>query len=120
MLRKLKLTYSLYNLFQRESLEHNLGPYQKLGLTKSYYDPVSSADFIGKDAGSLGPRVPISHLPDTALYRELGAEARATFDSWEANGYGCLPGYLDGARVDEINAIIARLPRYRRIGVYLW
>ena len=109
MLRKLKLIYSLYNLFHRKSLEHNLAPYQKLGVKKSYYDPVSSADFVGKDTGGLGPRVPISHLPDTTLYKELGSEARASFDAWADNGYGYLPGYLNGGQVDKINATITRL-----------
>ena len=51
-LRRLKLSYSAYNVFQRRGLVHNLPLYQRLGLNKQYFSPISSRDF--------------AHLPPTA------------------------------------------------------
>lgn len=108
MIRRLKLTYWLYNLFNRKPLEHNLGHYRKLGMQKSYFSPVSSKDFHGRDPQLLEPE-PVKALEETALYTQLGAEAKESLRQFHETGYALLPGYLDGETVDRINAEIQTL-----------
>lgn len=109
MLRKLKLSYQVYNFFQKRALAHNLEPYRQLGINKTYFAPVSSADFVGKSPD----HIPSDHagisLSETELYRNLTAPARASFDAWDENGYGVLPGYLTHEQVEDINATIESL-----------
>jgi len=45
MIRRLKLSFALYNFFNKRKLMHNVPLYKKLGLKKKYWSPVSSADF---------------------------------------------------------------------------
>ena len=37
LLRRLKLSYAVYNIFQRRRLLHNVPVYKKLGLNKRYF-----------------------------------------------------------------------------------
>ncbi|WP_460504333.1 hypothetical protein, partial [Hymenobacter agri] len=56
-LRRLKLSYAAYNVFQRRRLAHNLPIYQRLGLRKNYFSPISSRDFAGLSATAGLPPV---------------------------------------------------------------
>ena len=45
ILRRLKISYVLYNLFHKKQLIHNEALYKSLGIKKKYYSSVCSKDF---------------------------------------------------------------------------
>ena len=116
MLRRLKPAYWLYNLFKRGALAHNLAPYDKLGLKKTYFSPVSSADFAGLDERPILEDAPAVAVDHTDLYSGLSAADRASVDAFDDEGYCVLKGYLDGPTVDTINAEVARLMESGELG----
>ena len=46
-LKKIKITYTVYNFFHKKQLKHNLAAYKALGMKKRYFSSVSSKDFKG-------------------------------------------------------------------------
>lgn len=115
MLRRLPLTYALYNLFQRPALEHNLPYYRAAGLAKPYWAPVSSKDFTGA-------RIIRRDTPDlTALealpaFKTLHTATQRSLQHFNETGYAILHGALPHGLVGEINAEIARLQTDGTIG----
>ncbi|NJC27194.1 phytanoyl-CoA dioxygenase family protein [Neolewinella antarctica] len=109
MIRRLKLAYSLYNFFHRKPLEHNLEAYGKLGIKKTYFSPVSSADFVGKDGDFLRGAEEVPEAAATNLYAGLDKAAQDSIDEFEERGYCVLPGFLDTATADRINTEIDEL-----------
>ncbi|OAV43805.1 phytanoyl-CoA dioxygenase family protein [Lewinella sp. 4G2] len=109
MLRRLKIAYSLYNLFNRKRLDHNVAAYDKLGLEKTYFSPVSSKDFEGKDPAKLKEGKPAIRVTETELYRSLPAADRASVDAFEEVGYCVLPNFIDAEVADRINEEIDRM-----------
>ncbi|MBD2722619.1 phytanoyl-CoA dioxygenase family protein [Hymenobacter armeniacus] len=110
-LRRLKLSYAAYNMFQPRRLRHNVPLYQKLGLNKQYFSPISSRDFrhLAPDAG-LPPVPPLAErLAATPAFRGLPAASQASLLAFEENGFAVLPGFFSAEAVDGINADLARL-----------
>ncbi len=58
LVRRLKLSYAVYNIFQRSRLLHNVPVYKKLGLSKRYFSPVSSRDFATCQRPTPAPAPP--------------------------------------------------------------
>ncbi|MBJ6109664.1 phytanoyl-CoA dioxygenase family protein [Hymenobacter sp. BT523] len=116
-LRRLKLSYAAYNMFQPRRLRHNVPLYQKLGLKKQYFSPISSRDFrhLAPDAG-LPPVPPLpERLAATPAFRGLPAASQASLLAFEENGFAVLPGFFSAETVDGINADLARLIETRQI-----
>ena len=109
MLRRLKIAYSLYNFFNRKRLDHNVGAYEKLGMGKTYFSPVSSKDFEGKDPAKLKEGRDAIKVEETDLYQSLPPVEKASVDAFEEVGYCILPGFVDPAEADLINAEIDRM-----------
>ena len=61
-LRRLRLSDAAYNVFQHRRLVHNLPLYEKLGLKKQYFSPISSRDFAHLPPGAGLPPVPPYYL----------------------------------------------------------
>ena len=61
-LRRLRLSYAAYNVFQHRRLVHNLPLYEKLGLKKQYFSPISSRDFAHLPPNAGLPPVPLYYL----------------------------------------------------------
>ncbi len=76
MLRKLKLTYIIYNIFNRRRLTHNLKLYQKIGLKKIYFSPISSKDFKKIDKNLLKEKESVLKVEDTALFKTLDTQSQ--------------------------------------------
>lgn len=107
-LRRLKLTYAVYNLFRPGLLKHNVPVYRKYGVRKRYFSPVSSLDFLFISEGNL--RMPEElDLRRTALYKRLNKESQLSLDAYPKQGYAVLEGFLKGHEVDSINAEVERL-----------
>ncbi|MBF9237883.1 phytanoyl-CoA dioxygenase family protein [Hymenobacter sp. BT683] len=116
-LRRLKLSYAAYNLFQRARLAHNLPLYQRLGLKKQYFSPISSRDFahLAPTAG-LPPTPPLAErLAASPAFRALPAASQASLLAFEDNGYAILPGFLSTEAVDAINQDLANLIATKQI-----
>ena len=119
LLRRLKLSYAAYNVFQRRRLAHNLPIYQKLGLRKSYFSPISSRDFAGLPANAGLPAVPTlaGRLAALPAFAALSAEGQASLRGFEENGFAVLPGFFSPEAVDDINQELHQLIAGRQISV---
>jgi hypothetical protein len=119
LLRRLKLSYAAYNVFQRRKLAHNLPLYQKLGLNKQYFSPISSRDFahLPPNAG-LPPVQPLpARLAAAPAFGALPLASQASLLAFEENGYAVLPGYLSGDEVEGINQELANLIATQQISL---
>ena len=119
LLRRLKLSYAAYNVFQRRRLAHNLPIYQKLGLNKRYYSPISSRDFAHLPAGAGLPAVaPLAaRLAAVPAFQALPPASRASLLAFEENGFAVLPSFLSVEAVDEINKELAHLIATQQISL---
>lgn len=108
-IRRFKLTYMIYNLFQRGKLKHNERLYKLLGLRKWYFSPVSSADFVKCDPSRISKIVHTMPAESTALYKELDAGSQESVRNFDRDGYVILKNYLDSETVSSVNAKIAEL-----------
>ena len=118
-LRRLKLSYAAYNIFQRRRLAHNLPIYQRLGLNKHYFSPISSRDFTGQPADAGLPAVlPLAErLAAKAAFRSLPATSQASLRAFEDQGFAILPGFFSPDAVDDINQELHQLIARRQISV---
>ena len=118
-LRRLKLSYAAYNVFQRRRLVHNLPIYQKLGLNKRYFSPISSRDFAGLPATAGLPPVPplAERLAVLPAFRTLPAASQASLRAFEDNGFAVLSGFFSEDEVDGINKDLANLIATQQISL---
>ena len=118
-LRRLKLSYAAYNVFQHRRLSHNVPLYQKLGLKKQYFSPISSRDFGHLPTGAGLPPVPplAERLATTAAFRALPAASQASLRAFEENGFAVLSGFFSPETVDGINAELAQLIETKQISL---
>ena len=118
-LRRLKFSYAAYNVFQHRKLVHNLPLYEKLGLNKQYYSPISSRDFahLPADAG-LPPVPPLAErLAASPAFRALPAASQASLLAFEENGFAVLPGFFAAEDVEGINQELAGLIATKQISL---
>ena len=118
-LRRLKLSYAVYNVFQRRRLAHNLPIYRKLGLKKSYFSPISSRDFAGLPAHAGLPAVASlsERLAASPAFGALPTASQASLQAFEDNGFAILPGFISDETVDGINQDLHQLIARREISV---
>jgi phytanoyl-CoA hydroxylase len=102
MIKRLKLSYMVYNFFQRKKLFHNVPLYKKIGLKKFYFSSVSSKDFKNIDASLLKNK---NALPaeQTTLFKELSAKSQENIQAFNETGYVLLEKYFSSELVDKIN-----------------
>ncbi len=111
MIRRIKLAYTLYNLFHKKQLSHNIPLYRELGLRKKYYSSISSADFSGIDPESIlmGSTLDSEKLSTIDLFRNAHGDTQTSILNFEKNGYCIIRNYLDQHNVNKINATIDSL-----------
>ena len=109
MIRRIKLSYVLYNIFQRKKLIHNTALYRKLGLKKFYFSPVSSKDFKNVDASKLIDEKYSKQVEETALFQELSEQSKQNVLDFDENGFAILHNYLSDDEVDLANAEIDKM-----------
>ena len=119
LLRRFKLSYAAYNVFQHRRLAHNLLIYQKLGLNKRYFSPISSRDFAGLPAGAGLSAVPLlaERLATNLAFRELPVASQANLLAFEDQGFAILPGFFSDDAVEDINQELHLLVARRQISV---
>jgi len=108
LIKRLKLSYAVYNFFQRERLKYNVPLYRKLGLNKRYYSPISSKDFKGLDGNLL-----YNHFNNSL--DNINEKYRSSLSDFEKNGYAVLKNYLSEKEVTEINDEVERLIHEKRV-----
>ncbi|MDB5233893.1 MAG: phytanoyl-CoA dioxygenase [Hymenobacter sp.] len=118
-LRRLKLSYAVYNVFQHRKLVHNLPLYEKLGLKKQYFSPISSRDFVHlpSDAGLPAVAPLAERLAATAAFQMLSAASQASLLAFEDNGFAVLSGFFSGEDVAGINNELAQLIATKQISL---
>ena len=118
-LRRLKLSYAAYNLFQRRRLAHNLPIYQSLGLRKSYFSPISSRDFAELPPTAGLPAVPplAERLAACPAFGQLPAASQASLLAFDEQGFATLPGCFSVAEVTGINQSLAELIKTQKISL---
>lgn len=109
MIRRLRLSYILYNFFKKKELQHNVPLYKKLGLKKKYYSSISSKDFQNVDESLLTNNTDTKSLKDLALYQELGLESQESLTNFQKNGYSVIKAYKDSDVIEKINNEIEKL-----------
>jgi hypothetical protein len=104
-IRRLKPAYAFYNMFQRRRLLHNVALYEKLGLRKSYFSPISSRDFarLPPSDSTTAPEPLAQRLTAVSGFGELPAATQASLLSFEEQGFAVLQGFFAPATVDALN-----------------
>lgn len=106
-IKRLKLSYAVYNFFHKKELVHNEALFRRIGLKKKYYSPLSSQDFKG-----ITPPQDTAYLRDLsscALYSRLAEADRQSLDRFDEAGFAVIRNYLSAAQVDAINAEVRQL-----------
>lgn len=109
MLRRIKLMYLLYNIFNKKKLLHNSRLYKVLGLRKFYFSPVSSKDFKNIDKKLLKTNGSIAQVSETSLFKKLDTTSQQNILNFDDQGFAVLKEYLDGNTVEAINKEIDTL-----------
>ena len=111
IIRKSKLAYQCYNFFKKSELAYNVPLYQKYGIPKKYYSPVSSEDFkhLESPLNIHDEKNSREELPKKTNFNQLDAETQESLLSWSDNGYVILKNYYTSDKVDLINKEIENL-----------
>jgi hypothetical protein len=116
LVRRFKWAYSLYNIFHRDQLQHNVAKYRALGLSKFYFSPVSSKDFKKVKSTLKKDRNPdLDKIRATSFYQQADEETRKSLEQFEERGYAIVNGFLKTSEVDAINQEIVDLLEKKRI-----
>jgi len=112
LLRRLKISYMIYNFFHKKQLMHNVASYKSLGLSKKYYSPVSSKDFSGlkKPVSISNDAEDIRHkLNLTKTFQDLSEANQQSLMSFPENGFAVLKHFFNDEQVEKINKEIDSL-----------
>lgn len=118
MLRRLRLSYMVYNFFRKSELAYNEKNYRRLGLKKKYYSPVSSRDFAGLAPVPDPEPVTRSSFEKCAIYPELSEADLQSLDAFDTNGYAIIRNYLSADEVSAVNAEIDELLQRKKLRFY--
>ncbi|MCU0431009.1 MAG: phytanoyl-CoA dioxygenase family protein [Cytophagaceae bacterium] len=113
LLRRLKITYMVYNFFHKKELQHNVPVYKKLGIPKQYYSPVSSKDF--KKVKMQVPGFSKEALQRCFLFSNATEERKESMRAFDDTGFLILRGYLSEERVSRINQEIQQLMQKEKV-----
>lgn len=119
-LRRIKLLYELYNIFNYDQLKYQTYLYRNFGLRKSYFSSLSSEDFPEDsllDRPWLDKENSAVALPDNPAFSKLNEEAKSAILNWSANGCAILKGFFPGEEVTLINDMLAKLMQDRRMPI---
>lgn len=115
MIRRLKLIYLIYNIFNMRRLAHNVSLYRKLKLNKFYFSSISSKDFDKIDPLVLSKNKETKKLTDTELFKKLPVEDQQSLLNFENDGYSILKGYVKKENIEKINSEVDRLIGEKKI-----
>lgn len=112
LLRRMKLSYMVYNFFHKKQLAYNLPAYKALGIKKKYFSPVSSKDFRElknkKTAVIAYENIP-PEIQKTDLFKKFSDTDKRSLLDFDLNGFSSIKHYLNAEQVDEINGEVDRM-----------
>jgi len=108
LIKRLRLSYEVYNFFHRKQLAHNFPLYKKYGLKKKYYSSVSSKDFPGISS-EINAGTNIQKLKENKAFQDLSKEDQTSLENFENNGYAILRNFFSADKIDEANKAIEQL-----------
>jgi phytanoyl-CoA hydroxylase len=110
-IKRLKLTFQIYNFFHKKYLIHNLPLYKKYGIQKKYFSPIRSKDFSGMyETSNIHDRLDSKEeLPKNPEFLKLETALQNELLSWSADGYVVLKKYFSPDYVDTVNREVERL-----------
>ena len=117
-LKKIKLTYTVYNFFHKKQLKHNLAAYKALGMKKRYFSSVSSKDFKGLKTRieSVNDDENIrQNIKSTHLFKRLNEEDQRSLLDFNSQGFATVKHYLSSDNVDKINEEIDLLLKENKV-----
>jgi ectoine hydroxylase len=118
ILRRMRLSYILYNLANYKQLKANRALYQKLGIKKSFWQSISHADIHAAEKNS--PWLDVKDISENTIRSQTGfdqfdAATQAQILQWPANGFMILHHFLSAAEVDAVNAEVERLRTEQKV-----
>lgn len=115
-IKRLKPMYTLYNLFHKRQLIHNVPLYKKLGLRKKYYSPVSSKDFSGLPQVAFeSPHADQQALSTCVLFNKISDTDKQSLLAFNDQGFAIIRGYLTSQQADTINTEISALLEQKKV-----
>ena len=117
-LRRLKLSYALYNFFHKKQLQYNVPQYKALGINKNFYSSISSEDFrhLKDSATSTESAEQINtRLKSSSAFNKLNDESRNSLLTFSENGFAILKNYFPSEIIDNINSEIDLLIKTKKV-----
>jgi ectoine hydroxylase len=110
-LRDFKITYLLYNFFQRKKLEHNKPKYKQLNIKKPVFWNVSSEDFshLPQTKPWLDNEDGLQQLINDQQYQQFPETKKQQLRQWVENGFIVLKNFISEEKASIINHEIENL-----------
>ncbi|HEY8399786.1 MAG TPA: phytanoyl-CoA dioxygenase family protein [Cytophagaceae bacterium] len=104
-IRRFKISYSLYNIFQFRRLKYIQQQYKKRGIRKRYFSSVQASDFKGLEAEKpwLDEKNSQFVLPNNANFRALPVNLQQVLLPWSEKGYAIIRNFFTPEMMDKIN-----------------
>ncbi len=111
MIKRLKLSYKIYNFFQKKKLIHNEASFKKYGIKKRYYSSLNSQDFPQNfhDDLSLNKYKFNETISADSFFKSLDQKTQEVLLNWSDKGFAVLENYLSDDLVNKINAEVDEL-----------
>ncbi len=112
-IKRLKLSYQVYNFFKKKELIHNEKLYKKYGLKKHYYSSVSSKDFEGLDTPHI--KADLEGLMADPLFKKLSEASQRSLADYDKTGYALIKDYFTSEQIDSVNEAIDELIKSEKV-----
>jgi hypothetical protein len=109
IIKRSKTAYSIYNFFHKKELAHNVTLFEKWGIKKRYFSPVSSKDFKNISIETLKKELDKIDFSSSILFKGLSEINQKSILSFQDNGYAKINNYLSDDQVNVINTEIEKL-----------
>jgi phytanoyl-CoA hydroxylase len=113
-IKRLRLSYAIYNFFHKKLLVHNMPGLYKYGIRKNYFSSVSSKDF--KHLPKQPPVEPKEeYLRKSVAFNSADANSQQSILDYTKNGYLVIHQFLSNDQVDRINHQVDDIIKYKNI-----
>lgn len=109
IIKRSKTAYSIYNFFHKKELIHNEILFQKWGIKKKYFSPVSSKDFKNISIEKLKKEPVKIDFSSSELFKKLSEVNQKNILSFRENGYAKISNYLSDEQANAVNTEIEKL-----------